>query len=137
MQHRDGMLPCFQLVRDAIGAVFRSRKNQRAVEVRPFQQRHQQIELLFRRDRINRVRHGFRRRTARADFDNFRIAQNPGGEPLDLRRKRRGKEQRLAISGNFFTIRRTSGRKPMSSMRSTSSSTRIFTWRKLSVPCSR
>jgi hypothetical protein len=71
------------------------------------------------------MRHGFRRRTAHADFHQLRIAQHPGGQPLDLRRQRGGKKQSLPVGRDFFTIRRTSGRKPMSSMRSTSSSTRI------------
>ena len=68
MQHRHGMLSLFQFVSDPVGPMFRSRKNQRAVKVSAFEKRHQEIELLFGRDRINRVGHGFSGRTANADF---------------------------------------------------------------------
>ena len=37
--------PCFQFVRDAIGAVLGAGKNQSAVVIRPFEQRHEQIEF--------------------------------------------------------------------------------------------
>ena len=91
-----------QLARDAVGAVFGAGKNQRAVVIRALEQRHEQIEFLLGRDRIDRVRDGFGRRTPRADFDHLRIAQNPRGEPLDLGRKRGGEKQRLPVGGNLF-----------------------------------
>ena len=83
-------------------SVFRAGKDQRAVEIGALQQSHEQIEFLLRRYRINRVGNGFGRRAADSDFHRFGIAQNPRGEPLDLRRKRGGEKQRLAIGGNFF-----------------------------------
>ncbi len=46
--------------------------------------------------------HGFRRRTAHADFHQLGFAQHPGGQPLDLWRQCRRKKQRLPISRNFF-----------------------------------
>src|SRR2546423_2901700 len=54
MHHGDGMFPLLQLVRDPIRAVLRPAENQRAIEIRPFQQRHEQIEFLFGGDGINR-----------------------------------------------------------------------------------
>ena len=93
---------CFQLDARFVGAVFRPGKNQRAVEIGALEQRHEQIEFLLGRDRINGMRHRLGRRAARADLDHFRLAQNPGGEPLDLRRQRRGEKQRLPIGRNLF-----------------------------------
>src|SRR4029077_8287803 len=45
MQNSDRMLSLFQLVRDPIGAVFGSGKDERAIEIGSFEQRHEQIEL--------------------------------------------------------------------------------------------
>ena len=89
-------------MRDPVGAVFGAGENQRAVEIGALEQRHEQIEFLLGRDRINRMRNGLGRRTPRADLDHFRLAQNPGGEPLDLRRQRRREKQRLPIGRDLF-----------------------------------
>ena len=78
------------------------RKNQGAVEVCSFKQRHEEIEFLFRRHGINRVRDGFRRCPLRTDLDRFGISQDPGRKPLNFRRERGGKEQRLAIGRDLF-----------------------------------
>ena len=48
------------------------------------------------------MRNGFGRRTAHANFHQLRIAQNPGREPFDFRRQRRGKKQSLSIGGNLL-----------------------------------
>ena len=114
-------------MRDAIGLLFRPAKNQCAVEICSLEQRHEQIEFLFRCHGIDSMSDGFRRRTARADFNHRRIVQDPRRQTFDLRRKVAEKSSVCRSVGIFSTIRRTSGRKPMSSIRSTSSSTRIFT----------
>ena len=87
---------------DTIGAVLGAGKNQGAVVISPFEQRHKQIKLLFARHRINRMGNGFSGRTAYANFHQLRIAQNPRREPLDLRRQCRGKKQSLPIGGNLL-----------------------------------
>ena len=102
MQNRDSMVGLLQFMRDAIGVHFCSAKNQNAVELRSLKQRHEQIEFLFGRDRINRVGDGLGRRTAHANFDQFRIPQDPFGQSLDFRRQGGRKEKRLSIRGNFF-----------------------------------
>ena len=89
-------------MRDAVGAVLRAGENQRAVEIGALEQRHEQVEFLLRRDRINRMGDGLGRRTPRADLHHLRLPQNPGGEPLDLRRQGGGKEQGLPVGGNLF-----------------------------------
>ncbi|MEY2542366.1 MAG: hypothetical protein QOI22_1968, partial [Verrucomicrobiota bacterium] len=86
-----------QLVSDPVRTVFRPRKNERTVEVRPFQQNHEQIEFLLSGDRIDRMGDGFGRGTARANFDRFGIPQDRGGEPFDLWRQGGRKKQGLAV----------------------------------------
>ena len=102
MHHRDRMLSRLQFHRDLVGAVLRPTKNERAVKIRPLEQRHEQLEFLLGRNRINRMRDRLRGRPTRADLDQFRLAQDPGGEPLDLRRQSRGKKERLSVGGNLF-----------------------------------
>jgi len=94
--------PCFNLWAIRSAPCLVREKNERAIEVGPFEQRHQEVELLFSRDRINGVGHGFGRGTAHANFNQFRIAQDPRGEALDLRRQRCRKKKRLPIGRNFF-----------------------------------
>ena len=48
------------------------------------------------------MRDRFCRRAAHANFYNLGIAQNPGRQPFDLWRQRRGEEQRLSILRNLF-----------------------------------
>ena len=92
----------FQLHRDLVRAVFGPAENQRAIEIRAFEQRHEQIEFLFGRHRINRMRDRLGRRTARADLNHLGRTQNPRSEPLDFGRQSRGKEQRLSIGRNLL-----------------------------------
>ena len=54
-------------------------------------------------------------------------------EPPDLLRERRREQQVLALAGESSTIRRMSGRKPMSSIRSASSRTRTSTCSRLTT----
>ena len=102
MQNGDGMFPLFSLcailsapclVREKISALSKLVRSSSAMS---------KIELLLGRDRINRVRDCFGRRAAHADFDQLGIAQNPGGQPFDLRRQRRGEKQRLPVGRNLF-----------------------------------
>src|SRR5439155_492813 len=48
MQHRHGMLPMLEEVRDPISVLFRPAKNQYAVEICSLQERHEQIEQASR-----------------------------------------------------------------------------------------
>ncbi len=102
MQDRDGVIALLQFVRHPIGVHFRSAKNQHAVELRSFKQRHEQIELLFGCHWINRVRDRFRRRTTHADFNQLWFAKNPFGKSLDFRWQSRREEKGLPIARNFF-----------------------------------
>src|SRR6266480_1437789 len=88
--------PCFNLW------AIRSGKNKRAIEVGPFEQCHEQIEFLFGGDGIDRVGHGFGRRTAHTNLHQLGISQDPRGEALDLRRQRCRKKKRLPVGRNFF-----------------------------------
>ena len=92
------MVSLFQFVRNAIGAVFGSRKNERAVEIGSFEQHHEQIKFLFGRHRINGVGDGFGRGTAHTDFHQLRLAQHPRGQALDLGRQGCRKKQRLSVT---------------------------------------
>src|ERR1043166_10026420 len=89
-------------MRDAIGAMLCPAKNQSTVKVGTVEQRHQEIELLFRSRGINRVCDRFRRRTSDADLNHLRLAQDPSRQSFDLGRKCGGKKQRLAVGGDFF-----------------------------------
>src|SRR6202030_2976451 len=102
MQNGYGMFSLFQLMCDAIGAMLCPAKNQSTVKVRAFEQRHQEIELLFRGHGINRVCDRFRGRTSDSDLNHLRITQDPRREPFDLGRKCGGKKQRLSVGGDFF-----------------------------------
>src|SRR5260370_41478750 len=102
VQHGDGVSGVFQKMRDPIRILFCPAKNQDAVEVGALQQSDEQIEFLLGRNRINRVRDCFRRRTAHADLHHFRITQHPRSEALDLWWQRRRKQKRLSIPGNLF-----------------------------------
>ena len=102
VQHGDGVSGVFQKMRDPIRILFCPAKNQDAVEVGALQQSDEQIEFLLGRDRVNRVRDCFRRRTARTDLYQFWITQYPCSEALDLRWQRRRKQKRLSIPGNPF-----------------------------------
>src|SRR5437764_589233 len=77
-------------------------KNQSTVKVRAFEQRHQEIELLFRGHGINRVCDRFFGRTPDSDLNHLRITQDPRREPFDLGRKCGGKKQRLSVGGDLF-----------------------------------
>ena len=77
-------------------------KNQRAVEIGALKQRHEQIEFLLRRDRIDRVGDGLRRSAPRTDLNRLGFPQDPGGQPLDFGRKGGREKQRLPIGGNLF-----------------------------------
>ncbi len=105
------MVSLFQFVSNTIGAVLCARKDQRAVEVRPLQQRHEQIEFLFGGDGVNGVRDSFGGRTAHANFHQLGIAQHPGSQPLDLRWQRRRKKQRLPIGRDFLNDPANIGKK--------------------------
>ena len=89
MEHGDGVLRGLQRMRHPISVYFRPTKNQDTVEVCPFEERDEEIELLFGGDRINGVGDSLRRRTANTDFDELGIAQHPIGEAFDFRRQRR------------------------------------------------
>ena len=102
MQNSDGMVSLFQFVGNAIGAVFGSRKNEGAIEIRPFEQRHKEIEFLLAGDRIDCVGDRFGGRTAHANFYELGIAQHPGGKTLDLWRQGGGEEQGLPVRRNFL-----------------------------------
>ena len=93
---------CFNEWATRSALIFVRQKIKHAVKIRPLEQRHEQIELLLGRHRINRVRDGLGRRTPHSDFDCFRIAQNPGGEPFDLWRQSGREQKRLPIPRNFF-----------------------------------
>src|ERR1043166_8960933 len=107
-------------MRDAVGIHFRPAKNQDAVELRPFQQRHEQIEFLFGRDGINCMGDRFGGGTGHEKSTNsgsrkthFVRRSISGGRVAEKRRVWRSVEI-------FTTIWRTCGRNPMSSKRSTS-----------------
>src|SRR5437879_7149392 len=102
MENGHRMIAFFELMGNAVRAVFRSAKNQGAIEIGAFEQRHEQIEFLFRGDGIDGMRDRFRRGTAHPNFNQLGIAQHPGRESLDLGRKRCRKEQRLSIGRDFF-----------------------------------
>ena len=57
------------------------------------------------------MRHGLGRRTAHPNFHQLRVAQDPGGEPLDLGWKRRRKKQRLPIGRDFLNDPANIGKK--------------------------
>ena len=125
-------------MRDTVGAVLRAGENQHAVEIGALEQRHEQIELLLGRDRDKP--HGSPSRPANA-------ARRFPPSPVRAKPRRRAARSRAATwpkkgasAGPWKFVPQsacTSGRKPMSSMRSTSSSTRIFTSRKFIARCSR
>ena len=96
------MLRVLEEVRDAISVHFGSAKNQYAVEICSLQQRHEEIEFLFRCHGIDCVSDGFRRRTAHADFHQRRIAQYPCGQAFDLRWQCRREQQGLPVRWNFL-----------------------------------
>ena len=75
---------------------------------------------------IERVRHGFDGRGV-ADLHGQRIMQDLVGQVADIIGHGGREEQRLALRGQARMMRRTSGRKPMSNMRSASSSTSTST----------
>ena len=58
------------------------------------------------------------------------LLQDLAGQLGDHRRHGRGEEQRLLAAGSRAMMRLRSGRKPMSSMRSASSRTRVCSWSK-------
>jgi len=97
VQRGHGVVLLLELAHDAVRAVFRARENEDAVVVRRLEEREQQVELLVRRDRIDRVSHALGGRAAGADLDFLGIAQAPGGQALDFVRDRRGIQQRLPI----------------------------------------
>jgi len=95
--------------------------NQGAIEIGAFEQRHEQIEFLFRGDGIDGMRDRFRRerRTPISTSSGSRSTQAAsrsisGGSVAE-------KSSVCRSAEIFSTIRRTSGKNPMSSMRSTSS----------------
>src|SRR5437764_6275538 len=102
MQYRNGVLPLLQLVRDAISAVLGPAENQRAVEIRPFEQSHEQVELLLGGHRIYGMGDGFRRRPAHADFHQSRITQHPRSQTFDLRRQRGREKKSLSVRRDFL-----------------------------------
>ena len=119
------MPACSRCAHDAVGAVLRAREHEHRVHARcSREQLHEQRALPLARHRIHRVRHRARRRRAPPDLHHDRLAQVLARERLDLGRHRRAEQQRLAVrAGSASTMRLICGAKPMSSMRSASSST--------------
>src|SRR5262249_17787493 len=101
MEDSYGVFAGLELMSNAIGALFRSAKDQRAVVIGSLEQRHQEIKFLLGSCWIDRMRDGLRRRTPSSNFDRFGFLQHGGSKSLNLRRQSRGKEQGLAISGNL------------------------------------
>ena len=101
--NRRGLDPAaFETSRDAIGAVFRARKNQHGIELRIAQQMQEQRRLEMLAHFVNELRHRLGRIRATADLDHFRRALELVRERFDFARKRRGKQQRLPFLRQRF-----------------------------------
>ena len=111
--------------RQAIGAVLGAREHQRLRHHAARQQRREQRALQVLRHRVHRLRDADGRRGLPRQVDRRRVVEEFAGQADDRRRHRGAEEQRLALRrAGASASRLMSGRKPMSSMRSASSSTR-------------
>ena len=86
-----------KLAGDPVGPVLRAAKHDHAVVVGAVEHRLEQIELLCGGNGIEGVLDGLGCGTADSDGDLLRIAETPGGKPLDLLGDRCREKERLAL----------------------------------------
>ena len=108
-----------------VGAMLGAREDERVADLAALEQRREERRLQLGGDRVGGVRDGLGGRGAAAELDLDRIAQQLARQLLRSRGGMVALKNRVCFSGGRWRrMRFTSGRKPMSSMRSASSRTR-------------
>ena len=115
-----------ELLGDAVGAVLGAREDEKRALLFG-EHLVQQAELLVLHDGVDAKLHAIGRLGGGADLDTHRVLDVVLHDLGDVGVERRGVAHGLARLGRAPTMRRMAGRKPMSSMRSTSSRTSMST----------
>ena len=121
-----------EFAREAVGIALHAHEHQHLLHVARTDQVAQKRALACRRRLVNLVRDEIGRCVAARDFDQSSDCAAVACASLRISSgKRRREQQALPLRGSSARMRLMSGRKPMSSMRSASSSTRISTLREV------